>query len=282
MPKPTTSRPYRSKKRASATPLRPRRSRIVQTESGPVEIKVANHARARGLRLRIEASGQPKLTVARSVREYEIDDFLRQNEGWLRRELGRHEQRASKLGLRSTGVIWYLGEPLRIVRVKGQRSKARRGQLQSGEIVLAVSGPAAQMAKAIETWYREQARQLAAEIIAAEAPVLGVQVNKLRIGDMKSRWGSANTRGTVSLSWRLLLAPREAFDYVVVHELCHFLEMNHSTRFWAHVARRRPDWAKQKDWLHRHGHELHAWTPEIALGQSTPAGSPARLEAAAA
>jgi predicted metal-dependent hydrolase len=104
-------------------------------------------------------------------------------------------------------------------------------------------------------------RELVAMLIDEEAPAIGVEPARVQIRDQRSRWGSCSTRGTLSFNWRLVLAPFDVLDYVVVHELCHLREPNHSRRFWKLVEQRRPDWREQRDWLHEHGPELLAFRP---------------------
>jgi predicted metal-dependent hydrolase len=104
-------------------------------------------------------------------------------------------------------------------------------------------------------------RELVAMLVEEEAPALGVTPARIQIRDQRSRWGSCSTRGTLSFNWRLVLAPFEVLDYVVVHELCHLREPNHSRRFWSLVEKRRPDWRTHRDWLHEHGPELLAFRP---------------------
>jgi predicted metal-dependent hydrolase len=108
---------------------------------------------------------------------------------------------------------------------------------------------------------RQAVRELVAMLIEDEAPELGVEPKRVQIRDQRSRWGSCSTRGTLSFNWRLVLAPFEVLDYVVVHELCHLREPNHSRRFWKLVEQRRPDWRAQRGWLHEHGPELLAFRP---------------------
>jgi predicted metal-dependent hydrolase len=108
---------------------------------------------------------------------------------------------------------------------------------------------------------RRAVRELVAMVIAEEAPELGVEVQRVQIRDQRSRWGSCSTRGTLSFNWRLVLAPFEVLDYIVVHELCHLRVPNHSRRFWKLVEARRPDWRAQRDWLYEHGPELLAFRP---------------------
>jgi len=110
---------------------------------------------------------------------------------------------------------------------------------------------------------RRAARELVAMLVDDEAAALGVQAGKIQIRDQRTRWGSCSANGNLSFNWRLVLAPIEVLDYVVVHELCHLREPNHSQRFWRLVASRRPDWRRQRDWLTAHGPELLAFRPGI-------------------
>ena len=108
---------------------------------------------------------------------------------------------------------------------------------------------------------RTAVRELVAMLVEEEAPRIGVKPARIQIRDQRSRWGSCSTRGTLSFNWRLVLAPLDVLDYVVVHELCHLREPNHSRRFWKIVEARRPGWRTQRDWLHEHGPELLAFRP---------------------
>jgi len=87
---------------------------------------------------------------------------------------------------------------------------------------------------------------------------LGVDARRITVKDTRSRWGSCTADGRLSFSWRLILAPPDVLDYVAAHECAHLLEMNHSPAFWAHVARCRPDWKRQRGWLRANGRALHA------------------------
>ena len=102
---------------------------------------------------------------------------------------------------------------------------------------------------------REHARTVLTAQSEEYAKQLNVSFNKIRIGNQRTRWGSCSSNGTISYNWRLILMPEAIRDYVVVHELCHLIEMNHSTRFWKLVASILPDYAVHREWLKQHGHE---------------------------
>ena len=108
---------------------------------------------------------------------------------------------------------------------------------------------------------RRTARELVTAVAEREAGMLGVRYERIAIRGQRTRWGSCSTRGTLSFNWRLALAPFSVLDYVVVHELCHLREPNHSPRFWALVEQRRPGWRADRDWLRLHGEELLAFRP---------------------
>jgi len=108
---------------------------------------------------------------------------------------------------------------------------------------------------------RRAARELVRMLIDEEAGELGVEPARIQIRDQRTRWGSCSSTGTLSFNWRLVLAPFEVLDYVVVHELCHLRVPNHSRRFWQLVETRRPDWRERKGWLDEHGPELLAFRP---------------------
>jgi predicted metal-dependent hydrolase len=108
---------------------------------------------------------------------------------------------------------------------------------------------------------RVAARELVTALADEEAERIGVSYQRIRIGGQRTLWGSCSARGTLSFNWRLVLAPLEVLDYVVVHELCHLRVPDHTRGFWALVACHRPHWGHQRDWLRRHGPELLAFRP---------------------
>src|SRR5262245_16270243 len=114
-----------------------------------------------------------------------------------------------------------------------------------------------------ESEARMTARRVVSKLAQEEAERIGVVYRRIRIGGQRTLWGSCSARGTLSFNWRLVLAPHEVLDYVVVHELCHLRVPNHSRQFWALVERHRPGWRQQRDWLRDHGPELLAFRPHV-------------------
>ncbi|MDR4517346.1 MAG: M48 family metallopeptidase [Nitrosomonas sp.] len=103
-----------------------------------------------------------------------------------------------------------------------------------------------QLQKWIHAWYRQQALICFGERIELYADKLGVPKPPFKLSNAKTRWGSCNSRGMVRLNWRLVQLPLHVVDYVVAHELCHLIEMNHSPRFWQRVAAIYPDYQRAR------------------------------------
>jgi predicted metal-dependent hydrolase len=200
--------------------------------------------------------------------EAAIERFLRERESWLRRHVDAMARERADLaargGLTDGAAIRYRGElhRLRIVNAApGTRrsSVARVGAEDGDEIVVRVAAPDRRPVGAVlEAWLRERARAAIDAAIAAHASALKVAPAAISVRDQRSRWGSASRQRRLSFSWRLVLAPPEALETVVIHELAHLRVFGHGPAFWALVASRRPDHLVWRRWLRTHSYELHA------------------------
>lgn len=134
-----------------------------------------------------------------------------------------------------------------------RRQEAEREQAGSSEGRNAFLLPRTAAEEAV---YQAQAADIFARKAAYYAARMGVTFNKITIRDQKTRWGSCSSRGNLNFNWRLVLAPVPVLDYVVIHELAHRREMNHSSRFWDIVGEMMPDYQIYKRWLRDHGGSL--------------------------
>jgi predicted metal-dependent hydrolase len=169
-------------------------------------------------------------------------------------------------------TVWRPGEPAELVVPVGTSNRAIEAALRAHAPWLARQLDAERVRVLdppllTEREGRRLAREFVKATIAAEEPRIGVRSRRISIRDTRSRFGSCSSQGSLSFSWRLALAPRRILDYVVVHELCHLVHLDHSRRFWSLVERVRPDFREQRDWLGDHGWELLAYRPpHDALG----------------
>ena len=102
----------------------------------------------------------------------------------------------------------------------------------------------------------ERAKRIFPERTAYFALRMGVDYGRITIREQKTRWGSCSSKGNLNFNWKLILAPPEVLDYVVVHELCHLKEMNHSKAFWDEVGKVMPEYETYKLWLKENGWKL--------------------------
>ncbi|HZZ48452.1 MAG TPA: SprT family zinc-dependent metalloprotease [Pseudonocardia sp.] len=226
-----------------------------------VVINVRESRRARTMRLVVAPGRQPEVIVpAGGCRG--VDEFLRSNQRWLADKLAalRAVARRPPVLPEDPGTVWLAGEPIPVVHDPAGRSGAA---MREGRLV--VGGEASSAGDSLERWFRREARHRLTEAADRHASALGVEVAAITVRDQRTRWGSCSHNGRLSFSWRLVLAPAPVLSYVVLHELCHLREFNHSRAFWRLVESIRPDWRDAAGWLREHGYELHAYQPERAL-----------------
>lgn len=107
--------------------------------------------------------------------------------------------------------------------------------------------------KKMTAWYKQKALEVITERVAMYSAMTGWKCASVSITGAQKRWGSCGPRGKLHFSWRLIMAPRHIIDYVVVHELAHIPERNHSPRFWNKVGMVLPDYKERRKWLKEHG-----------------------------
>jgi len=238
--------------------------RVVTLAGREVDVAIRPSVRARKLRLVVRGSTAIEAVVPTGVRTPEIERFLAVHHSWLLRAVTdalRREATTPRLGLDRPNVVWLGGvaRPVTSGRTHG------RPTIQLHEDTVVIAGDPSCREAALDRWYREQARLEIEDATVAEADRLGLRYARIAIRDQKTRWGSCSTNGTLSFSWRLVVAPRRILDYVVCHELLHLKELNHSSRFWTLVDEARPTWRDEVAWLRDHGRELHSYDFRRAL-----------------
>lgn len=216
----------------------------------PIEVHLRRNGRARRMVLRVGRGGcSPVLTLPPGVPAAQARAFLQDHEDWMRGQLAGLARRVRV----ADGTVLPFGDGALEVRAIG------RGRLARRQGVLEVPGSAAQVPVRVRAYLTEAARAACAEGAARHAARIGRVARRISLRDPRARWGSCTERGELMFSWRLVLAPAVVLDYVIAHEVAHLAEMNHSARFWAVVRELCPDYPRHRDWLRRHGPELHVY-----------------------
>src|SRR6185437_2622079 len=230
---------------------------LVKHGSQIYSIRLRRHRRARRYTLRIHPSDREAiLTIPPRGTIAEAKDFAQRHGGWIAARLGRLPKAAPFL---PGTVVPLRGVPHRIVHRAGGRGTVRKETRDSGEKVLCVAGASEHIERRVHDFLKREARRELQKAAQDYAEMLSVRVKRLSIRDQSSRWGSCTSAGSLSFSWRLILAPPMVLDYLAAHEVAHLVEMNHSPRFWRVVARICPSLERAKKWLDTCGNDLHRY-----------------------
>ena len=209
--------------------------------------------RARRPSLSISPSTGLVLTLPSAHPPHQIEPFLQRSRRWILRWTDRLARAASAMPTR-----WPYGETLlfrgeeHLVRVGAGVSSVLRTQDHVLEVRLrrpTIDG----VRRLLKRWYLAEAHTALMSRTAALSQTLGITWSRLRIRDLRRLWGSCSPSGSLSLNYRLIMAPAEVMDYVIIHELMHRREMNHSKRFWARVAETCPQYRQSLQWLNTYG-----------------------------
>ena len=212
-----------------------------------LEYTIRRSPRARRIRVKVDPYAGVEVVIPQRATKREAQAAIRELRPWIDKRLAEAE--AAKRRLTSPpGTVPFLGAQLRLRHEEDRRRVKRAGD----ELWV----PARDTAHALERWYRTQAKHEIAPRLAEATSALDRPHTSLAIRSQKTRWGSCSSTGAMSFNWRLMLAPEPVLDYVVWHEACHLVVMDHSKRFWALVERHVPDYREHRSWLRRNGAAL--------------------------
>lgn len=269
--------------------------------SGKIQMEAYQLTRSKrkSLSIVIGKDGKIRVKAPNWLPKYQIDQFIQQKAGWIeekRSEISMREQERPAHTFQEGDTFLLFGKPYRLAFCSwakdGQGTKEGHGTgweqkgavgaqgitLDQKEKALIMGlntghAEAASVQKALEKWYISQARQVFPErasqyypLVSRLAGGMGKEispVNRIAVRNQKTRWGSCSSKGNLNFNWRLLMAPSEVLDYVVVHELCHLAYLDHSKQFWQMVAAVLPDWKERRNWLKANGMYLDwEWEPQ--------------------
>jgi predicted metal-dependent hydrolase len=230
---------------------------LIELGGRTVEYRFARRRR-RTLGITVDAQG---LRVAAPLRApwREIEGFLHDKQRWILRKLD--EWSRMPRGMRLAGESGELVPVFGALHVLEVRHGRRHVEARDGRIVVTV-GKRSRPADALLGWLKHQALDAFRPRVAHYATQLGVAVPRVSLSNARTQWGVCTADGAIRLCWRLVHLPVALADYVIAHEVAHLVEMNHSRRFWALLARLYPDWRAARERL-----ELAAATLPILKGQ---------------
>ncbi len=223
---------------------------------GEVAVRWVRDRRARRLRLSVSERGV-RLTLPWRASEFDASHFLAQHLGWLGEQLDRRRQLAPTQRFEPGAELALLlrGERLPVLWQQARFARIRR-EPEALHVEFPVAAGAARVAALYRDFLQAEARGDIGRWLPPLLPGLPRSPARFKLDPLSSLWGALNPSGVVSLDLALMLAPPPVFRYVLVHELCHLLQPNHSRAFWREVEARCPDWRVQRQWLGRHGEAI--------------------------
>jgi predicted metal-dependent hydrolase len=241
--------------------LRPRHRHGDVIEVAGVRVVLKVNRQARRVSVRVDASRNEVVAVARSERGLaQAVAFANERAIWIQSHL---INRPKETPFAPGSIIPFRGKSLRLDHKPGSSAARLIDDLFDPHILSGGEGDA--YARRIERLLRREAHRVLSERTEAHATALGLKVPKVSIGDPASRWGSCTpSLGSIRYSWRLILAPDDVLDYVAAHETAHLIHADHSPDFWRVVHGLVGDEKRFRKWLKREGMALHA------IGRAAP------------
>ena len=210
----------------------------------------------------IEKNGCVKVASPYGVSEYYLNRLLQQKARWILKKLEDVQTKwietRKKKVFEDGQYFYYLGKQYELKIISDNQIKKPDVTITGENIVIEIpyDPDEAKIGDVLKLWYINQFKLLVRQKIEYYSKIIGVHPQKIAVREQKTRWGSCSTKGNINLNWKLIMAPPEIVDYVIVHELCHMRAMNHSKEFWKLVESYCPGYKKCRTWLKASGDNL--------------------------
>lgn len=218
-----------------------------------IEINKLVRARRRTIALIVERDGSLTVRAPKRAALQDIEQFIHEKAAWILRARARLSAipEPPRKEFTDGEKFLFLGNEYELKLVSPQRPALKFDH----EFTL---GNTSQPRGGVlfTSWYKNQAFQVISERVQHYAALHGFRPKQVKIGSAKTRWGSCTSTGNLNFTWRLVMAPLEVIDYVVVHELAHLRVHNHSAKFWKLVESIEPQFKTKRKWLRLNGEKL--------------------------
>jgi hypothetical protein len=224
---------------------------------------VKRSPKARYARLEVRPQSGLAVIVPKSYELSRIPELLSEKRRWILdklAKLGHISLPSVGAGVKSGDTVPYLGHNLRVVRCRNDWDSDSI-RVEGRRLVVSLKATRLSLNLVLEGWYRREAEKLIRKRVDELSRKVGVKYGRLTIRGAKTRWGSCSQKGNLNFNWKLLMVPEPVIDYVIIHELAHLKEMNHSKKFWHLVGQYCPQWRRYRKWLKAHEAKLSAKLP---------------------
>ncbi len=232
----------------------------IDLQGKPVRYTLKQSQRTRGIRLEVRSETGLTVVVPRKYTQQQVTDILRQKSRWILKHLPDSKEVQMPLFTHELGQgdkLHFMGRPIEI-NISAGKSATSSAVLDGNKLLVLTGARDGAIPGILEKWYRQQAANVFRQKAGSFQKIMGLHYSTIFIRGQRTRWGSCSPAGNLTLNWKLLMAPEEIIDYVVIHELAHLKHMNHSNKFWDIVGQYCPGWRAHRKWLITHEDELKA------------------------
>jgi len=217
------------------------------------------YSKRKSIEIRIEPTGQVQLKVPKGTSDQIIQDVLIKRSSWIVKKIDSLDKTPIKKRQYESGeTVKYLGEQISTTIIRRHVLKAQISKVDN-ELIMIVPEEVSNdfISKMMVSFYKKLLKALINERIQYYQHHFELSPKNISIRNQKTRWGSCSSERNMSFNYRLLMAPLEVIDYIVVHEMCHMDHMNHSKSYWKRVSEVMPDYEIHEKWLKEYGRWLH-------------------------
>jgi predicted metal-dependent hydrolase len=207
---------------------------------------VSKSRSARYARLKISAEHGLSIILPQHYPASYAEEVIRGKQRWVKKKLATIQR--SRQIYADTSHVQYLGHTLNIHTYSTTHSHAT-AQLIDEELVVDLPESTSEVRPIVVAWLKSRAQSIIPPLVEQHGQHMETKYSTVRLRTARTRWGSCSPRGTLNFNWKLIMVPLEVIEYVIVHELCHLREMNHSPAFWKLVDQHCPNWRAHRRWL---------------------------------
>ncbi|HQL11893.1 MAG TPA: SprT family zinc-dependent metalloprotease [bacterium] len=196
----------------------------------------------------LDKDGNIIVNAPKNISKKYIDNFVQSNKKWIENNKKVIQQRS-----KNKTTLLYLGEETKLLI-----SNEDFENIKFNGINFYISRKNKDNSKELlHKFYIDQANKIIKKRIIFYTKKYNFRINKIKISNANTRWGSCGARNNININWKLIMADKKIIDYVIIHELAHTIEHNHSKNFWGIIENIMPDYKERKDWLRKNGNLLY-------------------------
>lgn len=219
----------------------------------PFEVEYRNR---KSLEIQVNPEGKVRVLSPFSLSEKELLKHVESKSSWIltkRNDFNKIDLSILEKNIKDGEKFLYLGQSYELKIIRDSIKTTTLSLLENQMILKTSSIDQEYLKNFLIQWYKEKGLKKIKERVEFYQPYILVKPTDIVVKEQKRRWGSCTSKGRLLFNWRIIMAPLSVLDYIVVHEMCHLIHMNHGKEFWTCVERILPNYKKEKNWLKRNG-----------------------------